>query len=318
MAKRIFIYLILALMLPNIALCFTEGMTLTENLTNLVLPAGLLMLLASVSGNAGKTVWLMFPLIFFAAFQLVLLYLFGEGIISVDMFLNVVTTNTGEIEELLGNLVPAVAGVFVVYIPLLVVASVAMRRGALLPPAFRHKAVRLGCAATAAGTVLLAVCYATAGGYRILTRLYPANVCYNLALAIGRSAVTANYASASAAFTFHARSTHPADSTEVYVLVIGETARARNFSLYGYSRCSPARPTSPSSLMSPRSRTPPTRVCPCCSPPPRLTISAVCITRKASSPHSARRASTLRSSLTSCPTIRSSTFSGCRQTTAYS
>ena len=236
MAKRIFIYLILALMLPNIALCFTEGMTLTENLTNLVLPAGLLMLLASVSRNAGKTVWLMFPLIFFAAFQLVLLYLFGEGIISVDMFLNVVTTNTGEIEELLGNLVPAVAGVFVVYIPLLVVASVAMRRGALLPPAFRHKAVRLGCAATAAGTVLLAVCYATAGGYRILTRLYPANVCYNLALAIGRSAVSANYASASAAFTFHARSTHPADSTEVYVLVIGETARARNFSLYGYSR----------------------------------------------------------------------------------
>ena len=77
MAKRIFIYLILALMLPNIALCFTEGMTLTENLTNLVLPAGLLMLLASVSRNAGKTVWLMFPFVFFAAFQLVLLYLFG-------------------------------------------------------------------------------------------------------------------------------------------------------------------------------------------------------------------------------------------------
>ena len=236
MPKRLFTYLFLALMLPNIALCFTEGMTMPENLTNILLPAGLVMLLASLLKNPGKAAWLMFPFIFFAAFQLVLLYLFGEGIISVDMFLNVVTTNGGEIEELLGNLVPAVAGVFVVYIPLLVLACVAIKKRWLLTPAFRRKAMRCGAAATAAGIVLLAACYATIDGYRILTRLYPANVCYNLALAFERNALSANYPTASEAFTFDARATHPADSAEAYVLVIGETARANNFSLYGYSR----------------------------------------------------------------------------------
>ena len=59
-------------------------------------------------------------MIFFAAFQLVLLYLFGKGVIAVDMFLNLVTTNPGEAMELLDNLVPAVAGVFIVYLPLLI------------------------------------------------------------------------------------------------------------------------------------------------------------------------------------------------------
>lgn len=37
--------------------------------------------------------------------------------IAVDMFLNLVTTNPGEVKELLGNLLPAVVGVFVVYLP---------------------------------------------------------------------------------------------------------------------------------------------------------------------------------------------------------
>ena len=65
---------------------------------------------------------LVFPFVFLAAFQLVLLYLFGQGIISVDMFLNVVTSNSDEIRELLDNLVPAVGSVFVIYLPLLVAA----------------------------------------------------------------------------------------------------------------------------------------------------------------------------------------------------
>ena len=52
----------------------------------------------------GKTIWILFPFVFFAAFQLVLLYLFGRSIIAVDMFLNLTTTNSGEALELLDNL----------------------------------------------------------------------------------------------------------------------------------------------------------------------------------------------------------------------
>ena len=51
------------------------------------------------------------------------LYLFGRSIIAVDMFLNLTTTNSGEALELLDNLLPAVIGVFVVYIPALVLGG---------------------------------------------------------------------------------------------------------------------------------------------------------------------------------------------------
>ena len=64
----------------------------------------------------------MFPLIFLEAFQLVLLYLFGQSIISVDMFLNVVTTNASEVSELLGNLSTAIIMVVIINVPLLVYA----------------------------------------------------------------------------------------------------------------------------------------------------------------------------------------------------
>ena len=61
--------------------------------------------------------------------------------------------------------------------------------------------------------------------------MYPANVCYNLVLAAERAGETAGYAETSRDFTFNASAAHDKDSREVYVLVIGETARACNFGL---------------------------------------------------------------------------------------
>ncbi|WP_302233363.1 phosphoethanolamine transferase, partial [uncultured Duncaniella sp.] len=46
----------------------------------------------------------------------------------------------------------------------------------------------------------------------------------------------ARYADTSAGFIYDARTTHPDSCREVYILVIGETARADNFGLFGYSR----------------------------------------------------------------------------------
>jgi len=66
--------------------------------------------------------------------------------------------------------------------------------------------------------------------------MYPANVCYNLVLAVERAGETARYAETSKDFTFDATPTHDKDQSEVYVLVVGETARACNFGLYGYER----------------------------------------------------------------------------------
>ena len=98
----------LLLIVPNIALCFTEHYGAAPSLANALMPAGIYLLLCSCSVNIGRTVLLCTPLSIYAAFQIVLLFLYGESIIAIDMFLNVATTNFGEATELLANLGTAI------------------------------------------------------------------------------------------------------------------------------------------------------------------------------------------------------------------
>lgn len=232
----LYVYAVVALLLPNIALCYTECLAPWACGVNVLLPLSLYMLFFSVAKRPGKMIWWAFIFVFFAAFQLVLLYLFGMGVIAVDMFLNLVTTNPGEAMELLDNLAPAVVGVFVVYLPLLILGGVNIRRDSRLSVSFqqrvRHWAMQIG----AIGLFCLLASYLVVDGYRMRNQLYPVNVCYNLYLAFERDAASENYREASRDFKFDARSEHSATAPEVYVMVVGETARAHNFSLYGYPR----------------------------------------------------------------------------------
>ena len=232
----LYVYAVVALLLPNIALCYTECLAPWACGVNVLLPLSLYMLFFSVAKRPGKMIWWAFIFVFFAAFQLVLLYLFGTGVIAVDMFLNLVTTNPGEAMELLDNLAPAVVGVFVVYLPLLILGGVNIRRDSRLSVSFqqrvRHWAMQIG----AIGLFCLLASYLVVDGYRMRNQLYPVNVCYNLYLAFERNAASENYREASRDFKFDARSEHSATAPEVYVMVVGETARAHNFSLYDYPR----------------------------------------------------------------------------------
>ena len=232
----LYAYAVVALLLPNIALCYTECLTPWACGVNVLLPLSLYMLFFSAAKRPGKMIWWAFIFVFFAAFQLVLLYLFGTGVIAVDMFLNLVTTNPGEAMELLDNLAPAVVGVFVVYLPLLILGGVNIRRDSRLSVSFqqrvRHWAMQIG----AIGLFCLLASYLVVDDYRMRNQLYPVNVCYNLYLAFERDAASENYREASRNFKFDARSEHSATAPEVYVMVVGETARAHNFSLYGYPR----------------------------------------------------------------------------------
>lgn len=232
----LYVYAVVALLLPNIALCYTECLAPWACGVNVLLPLSLYMLFFSVAKRPGKMIWWAFIFVFFAAFQLVLLYLFGTGVIAVDMFLNLVTTNPGEAMELLDNLAPAVVGVFVVYLPLLILGGVNIRRDSRLSVSFqqrvRHWAMQIG----AIGLFCLLASYLVVDGYRMRNQLYPVNICYNLYLAFERNAPSENYREASRDFKFDARSEHSATAPEVYVMVVGETARAHNFSLYGYPR----------------------------------------------------------------------------------
>lgn len=229
-------YAVVALLLPNIALCFTERLSFWAGAANVLLPLALYMCFFSVARCPGKMVWWAFLFVFFAAFQLVLLYLFGTGVIAVDMFLNLVTTNSEEVMELLDNLLPAVVGVFVIYLPLLILAVIHIRKKHQISVSFQHHIRKWVMEAGSIGLFCLLACYVVVDGYRMRNQLYPVNVCYNLYLAFERNAASENYQEASRNFRFDARSGHDAEAPEVYVMVVGETARAHNFSLYGYPR----------------------------------------------------------------------------------
>ena len=229
-------YAVVALLLPNIALCFTECLAPWVCGANVLLPLALYMWFFSIARCPGKMVWWAFIFIFFAAFQLVLLYLFGTGVIAVDMFLNLVTTNAGEAMELLDNLAPAVVGVFVIYLPLLVLGIIHIRKKHQISVAFQHHVRKWVMEVGGIGLFCLLACYVVVDDYRMRNQLYPVNHCYNLYLAFERNAASVNYREASRDFKFDARSEHDAEAPEVYVMVVGETARAHNFSLYGYPR----------------------------------------------------------------------------------
>ena len=248
--KLIYWYAVIALTVPNVALCFTEHLSAWAALANIVLPFGVYMALMSICRKPGKMVWWLFPIIFFAAFQIVLLYLFGKGVIAVDMFLNLVTTNPGEAMELLDNLIPGVASVFILYLPLLIlgVVSIRSKKASVLSSSLRKRYALWASALVIVGCIFVATACLShpsdntqlddhhAPHYSVVNDLYPVNVFYNLYLAVKRNNASIHYKEASARFRFDARPSHPEDSCEVYVMVIGETARAMNFSLYGYQR----------------------------------------------------------------------------------
>ena len=247
--RFLFFYMVLSLAVPNVVLCFTENTPLMADVVGVLLPLSLYALIMSVSRNVGRMVWILFLLVFFAAFQMVLVYLYGNGVIAVDMFLNLVTTNPGEAMELLDNLVPAVAGVFILYLPLLTIAAWQWIKGVRIDRQFQRKMQRMSLYMVLPLAIALAGCYVAypQGNekkgkfeYHIEDNMYPVNVFYNLGLAVQESSRSAHYNDNAAGFRFNAVSEHANDSAEVYVLVVGETARSRNFQLYGYDR-----PTNP-------------------------------------------------------------------------
>ena len=107
------------LLVPNIGLTITESYSGLSKTANLLLPFGLYLLACSASRKIGRTIMWLIPLMILCAFQIVLLFLYGESIIAIDMFMNVMTTNVGEATELLSNLIPAILTVCAIYMPLI-------------------------------------------------------------------------------------------------------------------------------------------------------------------------------------------------------
>ncbi len=87
------------LIVANIALAFTETDPLLAKFTNIILPFGIYLFLMGFWKRTGIAALLSLPFMIYSAFQIVLLFLYGERIIAVDMFLNVATTNFTEARQ---------------------------------------------------------------------------------------------------------------------------------------------------------------------------------------------------------------------------
>lgn len=238
-AAVLFWWTLAAVTLPNLLLSITEDMCFAGRLANILLPGGLWWLvLCSGPGVGARTLWL-FPLMFFGAFQIVLLYLYGRSVIAVDMFLNLVTTNPQEVGELLGNLGTALLVVASVYLPPLGAAIFACRRHWRVGERFMLKWRLPSVTVIGCGAACMVAAYAWCPVYSALNDLFPANVLYNVGLAVDRTVKTESLTND--AFTHSARfvsgvGPEAEGRSEILIAVIGETARGDRWQLNGYRR----------------------------------------------------------------------------------
>lgn len=224
------------LIIPNILLSITAPVSWSAVIANIALPAGLYYILISLSTRTGRSVLLFFPIIFFAAFQIVLLSLYGQSIIGVDMLLNVVTTNSGEVAELLDNLIVPMLVIAVLYVGPMVWAVIAIIKKKRAPYSTLRRCRLAGCTIAACGIVATCISYATVPCYSMRADIFPINVAHNVVIAVDRTIKTKNYHESSKDFRYGAVSTNDPSRKEVYVMVIGETSRAQNWQLFGYDR----------------------------------------------------------------------------------
>ena len=236
-SQQLFCFFILVNLVPNFVLFFSEPYSVMGKIILITFPLGLYFIVFSLLKNIGLLQLILIPQLVMNAFQLVILYLFGESVIAVDMFLNLATTNVSEASELLGNLWPAIICVCVIYIPTIVIAAFACRRRTYLSSRFRKRMAVSGLiiAVLSYGLTFTAKNEIT-GSYRLKYDVFPANIYYNLHFAVHKWQRSNLYPVTSKDFRFDARQTQKAEQREIYVLVVGEASRAINWSLWGYER----------------------------------------------------------------------------------
>ena len=228
------IYTVAALMVPNVWLDISEiNISVIGKVLNIILPLSFYFVLVLMFRKQGWGLLCLFPFMLFAAFQIVLLFLYGESLIAVDMFLNVVTTDFAEATTLLGNLYPSIILVCVLYLPGLIGGVVALSKHKVL--AHYPRLLLLwwsGVIFVLSGVLLLilALSRTVVPGDDI----FPVNVINNCCLAVKRDRLARQYPESASEFTYHAE---PGDSTRrIITIVIGETARPDQWQLFDAER----------------------------------------------------------------------------------
>lgn len=225
-----------AMIVPNLVLAITEPYSLTTNAASILIAGGFYLLWSSITPRPGAMILLSLPFMIFGAFQLVLIYLFGNSIIAVDMYTNLLTTTVSEASELLGNLTPAIIGVCVLYLPLLAMGICSMRLSQKLALSTRLRHIVVAVLIMTAGLGCTWISNARNSDFEINRHIFPINVIHNIKLSTQRWQRSLAYPQSSAGFSYAAQKQSDSSRREVYVLVVGEASRAMSWSLFGYER----------------------------------------------------------------------------------
>lgn len=236
-ALALFLWMVALVMLPNLILAFTEDYGAWSVAVGLTLPLGLYLLTTMLTRRVTILVLMLMPILVLGLVQVVLLYLYGNSIIAVDMFTNMMTTSASESGELLHGLMPLLVVITLVCLPLLyaLVRQIG-HPDCMLSERARSLLATLGAVLTIVGVQLLYPAELVSGSRVLRCEIFPMNAIHNLRIALANSDDVRHYESLSAEFAYEAEREPLAACREVYVYVIGESSRAANWSLYGYNR----------------------------------------------------------------------------------
>lgn len=233
--KHIYFLLGILFIIPNFVLFVTDPQPIVIGIASLILPLALWYGLMLITRKPGIIALCLLPIIILNGGQIVLLELFGQSVIAVDMYLNLISSDASEASELLANIALIIGCVLVLYVvPTIWLAIHSVRLKETLSNSFRKKSALLIFI-----TVLLVCIFAPLQDYHFSWKndIYPVNALYNLHFAIHKAAKNEKYPITSADFKFHSKRTDIAKGKrEIYVLVVGETSRAMEWSLYGYKK----------------------------------------------------------------------------------
>ena len=234
--KFLFWFLTVGLIVTNVMMFFTESTSLMTRLVQIVLPFSFYWLMMTLTKKPGKMFWVLFIFAFYDAFQIVLLQLYGETPLAVDMLLNVTTTNVTEASELLSNILPSVVFAVTLYTTCIVLSIVSIRSHNVLESDYRRRQRRYAAITLALGVAMLIGNYFITPNFKVQNDVFPVNAGYNTYLAVDRFHRTSQYHETSKDFTYQAHCELADTASMITVVVVGETARADNFGIYGYNR----------------------------------------------------------------------------------
>lgn len=234
--RAILVTFVLAMLMPNLFLIYSESFSVSTILANIAFPAAIYLLLAIITPKPGVMMLVSFPVMILGAFQLVVWKLFQGSVVAIDMVTNLMTTNVSEAGELLSNLTVPIIGVCVLYIPLLVLAVRSVRLKTSLGKSYRLRAVGVALALLVVGFSCTTISERRHPDFAIKYHIFPVNIVYNFEQSFVRWARSTAYEKSSEGFDYAITDKDNSSQRKIYIYVVGEASRAMSWSMFGYEK----------------------------------------------------------------------------------